>query len=750
MCREEWQARGRVPLIGRLFLAVAAGLLLGTGAAFWWVVAASGILSLAALPRRDLGLVCLGAVLAAAALLGRASGRADHACAKDLVARGSATVRLSEKIVAGGSARGMALGPRCRLTVRVSGNGPASPLGSLLRVEGDISRRGELLLISRASWVLLQRPGPLARLRSWANERIDGLYKAQAPLARALLVADEQAIAPEVRSRFADAGMVHMLSVSGLHVAVLGEATVLLLLALRVPVRAGRRVALILILGFVLMVGAPAPAVRAAVMYTLAVLALELQRPTSPWAILAASGLVPLFDPRAVHAIGFQLTIAGMAGLIASAALAERLGLSEGRGFCARAARQLLATCVASIATAPIVSWHFGRLSLVAPVTNLVAAPLLGVAQPALFLSVATPLAPLAQVLADGAAALLAAIDRIAAIAASLPGAALEFQPSAVPALLSGAAAVAFLVACSSHFWVRPLALAMALAALSIWWPFFPARGGFEVHMLDVGQGDAVALRTPRGRWILVDAGRSWGGGDAGQRVVVPYLRQKGGQVALLVLSHPHADHIGGAASVLSVFRVGAILDAGFVASSDAYLELLLAARARGIPWRQARSGDTLYVDGVRLVVLAPDDSVLAAASGANEASLVLMAEYGAARVLLAGDAEAAEELLLLNRFSGQLAAQVLKVGHHGSRTSSSASFLAAVQPSVALISVGAHNLYGHPSPEVLQSLTSAGAQVLRSDWDGHTVVALAGERLQVRTQDARFAVPLRQPQRAR
>ena len=732
-----------MPLIGTLFLAVAAGLLLGTGAAFLWAAIASLLLAVAAWWRRDARLAALSSVVVVAALLGRATRAADRACAKKMAAVGFATVELSEDLGAGGSARGKAVERGCAVRVRLSGNGPASPAGSLLRVRGRIARRGELLVISQAEWIPLKPPAMRARLRGAAGRRIDALYGEHAPLARALLLADEHDIEPEVRSRYADAGIVHMLSVSGLHVAVLAEATLLLLLGFRAPVRVARWTAVFVIAFFVLFVGAPAPAVRAATMYGLGVLALQLQRPTSPWAILATGGLLPLSNPRTAGEIGFQLTIAGMAGLTASGALSEKLGLDRRQSAWARLVRQLLATSVASLATAPIVAWYFGRVSLVAPLTNLVAAPLFGVAQPALFLSLLLPMNAGARLVADGTSALLSAIDRVAVAGAVLPGAAVAIQPSPLTVLLAGAATAAFLVACTNHFWARPLAWGMTLAAVGIWWPLLPLPRRFEVHMIDVGQGDAIALRTPKGRWILVDAGGGWRTGDAGQRTVVPYLRRRGGELALLVLSHPHADHIGGAASVLAAYDVGQVLDAGFVEPSETYMRTLMAARSRRVRWRQARAGDTLYLDGLRLSVLAPDDSQLASAAGANQASLVLSVEHGAVGVLLAGDAEAGQEATLVRRFGNHLGAQLLKVGHHGSRTSSTDDFLAAVRPLVALVSVGAHNLYGHPSGDVLRGLAAVGAQVLRSDIDGSTVVVLRRGAVEVRTQDTRFRLPL-------
>jgi competence protein ComEC len=476
-------------------------------------------------------------------------------------------------------------------------------------------------------------------------------------------------------------------------------------------------------------------------MYGAMVTARRLQRPTSAWALLALGASLPLVDPRVVRDIGYQLSVVGMAGLIASGMLVRRLPLDRLPEWSSRLAREITATIVASAVTAPIVAWHFERVSLAAPFTNLAAAPFFGLAQPALFLSlVLAPIRPLATLVADGTGVLLAGIDRVATIGAGIPWAAIDVLPSAITAFAVAAAAAGFLVACASRYWAAPLSISVAAVAAAIWWPLVrPASRTFEVHLLDVGQGDAIALRTPGARWIVMDAGDAWRGGDAGQRVVVPYLRRRGGDVAAVILSHPHADHVGGAPSLLQRLRVGEVLDAGFVQGGDAYHATLTRARARRVPWRTVRAGDVLEIDGVHLTILAPDAASVASAADANEASVVVMAEYAGIRVLLTGDAEAEEEDRLQRRFPDGLRAHILKVGHHGSATSSREGFLDAVQPRVALVSVGAGNRYGHPSERVLQALRARGAQVMRTDHDGTVVLTTNGRTLELITGDERW-----------
>jgi competence protein ComEC len=386
---------------------------------------------------------------------------------------------------------------------------------------------------------------------------------------------------------------------------------------------------------------------------------------------------------------------------------------------------------VATVVSLPLVAWTFGRVSVVAPLTNLAAAPIMAVAQPMLFLALVLGWAPAAARFVAGAAhPLLVAFDAVAAAGAAAPYATLDVAPTLAAALLGAAAIAAFVTACVSRHPGRAAVAGVALLAGLAWLPALPGGGGdAELHVIDVGQGDAIAFRTARGRWILVDAGRTWRGGDAGRTTVVPYLRRRGGELLAFVLTHPHADHVGGAATVVRALRPRDYYDAAFAGGGDAYRASLLAAR-RSVRWRRVHPGDSLNVDGAIVTFLAPDSAWTTSLADPNEASTVVLIRVGAVRFLLTGDAERGEEAWLVNRAGENLRADVLKVAHHGSATSTTPEFLAAVRPRVALISVGAANLYGHPDPGTMRALAASGAQVLRTDRLGSIILRTNGQRL--------------------
>lgn len=596
---------------------------------------------------------------------------------------------------------------------------------------GGLSAARPAVSIGRAKAADSSSVLDVARLR--ASRSIERIFGRDAPMAKALLIADQHDIPPDVRDRYARAGMVHMLSISGLHVAIIAGAVALLLQMVRLPRKAATILSVLVTAVYVAIIGAPAAALRSAAMLTMVAASRSFQRPTSPWASLAVGALIPLVIPRTVLDLGYQLSVVGIAGLIASGTLAKRLIDPNIDGWRRKISRELLTSVVATILTAPLIAWYFGRLSLIAPIANLVAGPVISLLQPTLFLALVTAPIPAAGFFFAAAShPLLIAFDAIASTAASIPGASIDVVPSLTTVLAGGVAVVAMLVAAMSRYPARPCMVAAGSLCLVVWSPVVhpPYGGGVELHVLDVGQGDAILVRTDRGRWIVFDAGRIWRGGDAGRSTIIPYIMQRGGTVASFVLSHAHADHVGGASSVMKSLHPDTFWDSAFPQGSGVYDDALHAARVAGVSWRRVHAGDSLTFDGVGIRFLAPDSAWTSSLSDPNSASTIALVEYGSSRFLLVGDAEGPEEDWLLDHAREDLHADVLKVGHHGSSTSSSDRFLAAVNPSLALISVGAGNLYGHPSMDVIAALGRVGARVLRTDRVGTIVVHTDGKHI--------------------
>ncbi len=417
-------------------------------------------------------------------------------------------------------------------------------------------------------------------------------------------------------------------------------------------------------------------------------------------------------DPRRIASPGFQLSFAGAAGLAAgTSGLEARLKRWAPR-LPAGVASAVAAGVAATLATLPVVAWHFERVSLVGIPATLVASPLVALTLPGALASLlADAVHPAAgRFLAGGVDLGLVALEAMTRLFAAPPWASLWVPRSWIPLAAGGAALTALLVRAPAirartRRWVAALGAAAAITA----WPALlalQARGTLEVLAIDVGQGDAIALRTPGGRWILVDAGPPRPG-DPGGAPVVRELRRRGvHRLELLVLTHPDLDHVGGAEAVLSSFEVGAVLEPSRPTGKDAYVSLLGAAAARGVPWKRAEAGQRFALDGVTLEVLSPpgpDAPRAEDATESNAVSVVLAVRYGALDALLTGDAPKSVERRVAAAVGSTL--EILKVGHHGSATSTDTILLAKAHPRVALVSVGKGNRFGHPAPGVLAAL---------------------------------------------
>jgi len=536
----------------------------------------------------------------------------------------------------------------------------------------------------------------------------------------AMLLGDRLLLSEDTNALLRDAGLIHILSISGLHTAI----TVVLILAMLQRAGLGARGLLFAggasLLAFSTFVGHGASVWRACAGLGVGLLARVFGRDVDRLAALAlaAAGLVAAVPPLAYNA-GFLLSVAATAGLISA-----RPHVAGGARTPSAVARSLAVSAGAYLATAPLLALQFGRLAPSALVANLVAAPLCaaclaGGAATVLLVSV-----PLAGGIAAGfARAAVGALLFVSRGAAALPGGHLRVAPPP-PALVL--AYVALLVAwgirneARSKNGRRAIRLLFLLTALALHLgPPPPGRGPARAEVLDVGQGLAVVLRGEDGRFLLVDAGPSGRGRfDAGDRLVVPALTARGcRRIDVFALSHDHDDHAGGAHAVLRDLEVGELW-VGVGSERDPLTVSVTAdAVARGIAVRRLRRGDASFRAGFEISVLHP--GVEDRGRSLNDRCLALRAlTPDGASILLPGDLEAAGESALLaaaaNPRSGALVAS-----HHGADGSNTPAFLAQTAPGFVLVSAGQGNRFGHPGRAALARFDAAAAKVLRTDADG-------------------------------
>jgi len=246
-----------------------------------------------------------------------------------------------------------------------------------------------------------------------------------------------------------------------------------------------------------------------------------------------------------------------------------------------------------------------------------------------------------------------------------------------------------------------------------------------KIHFIDIGQGDSSLIITPNKKTILIDTGTK-----SSSNILIEYLKRQGvDTIDVLVSTHPHSDHIGGAVDIMDNFKVNQVLDSGFVHTSKTYENYLEKIDEKDIPFSVVKSGDTFNLDGLNVKILNP----LEPKEDANNSSIVMRVEYGDFSCLFTGDIEEKSEIEIINN-NHFIQSVVLKVAHHGSDTSSSQIFLEKVMPDVSIIEVGKDNPYGHPSKRVLDRLNIIKTEVFRTDLDGTIIIKSDGVNYSVST----------------
>jgi competence protein ComEC len=756
-------ALGAAAWAGGLLAALATGDPPAAASAAAVAVAAAGMLALRTSGARRLAIVAAAVVLLAVALVGvlrehrvSASPVATLAASRAAVAV-TGMVADDPRVVSGR----FGVTVMVRLTVRRVETRTAAirlsapvlalgeedwrrlPLGATIHVEGRLAPAdgpGEsAVLTPRGPVVVEQLPGLWWRgagsVRAAIRASVADRPVEQRSLVPALVDGDDAEVPDSLAQDFRTTGLTHLLAVSGTNLTLL--VGFLLLLARWCGVR-GRwlyAVGVLGIVGFVLLARTEPSVVRAAAMGAVGLLAMGANGRQRGLRGLGAAVLgLMLLDPSLAVSWGFALSVVATAGILV---LGPPWRDALARWLPRWAAEAIAVPTAAQLACTPLVAALSGQVSLAAVGANLLAEPAVG---PATVLGLAGGLLGLVWAPAGTLAGTLASwcvawIVLVARSGAALPAAAVDWGTGAgALALLTLATAA---VALLGPRLVRHRALGAGCclvlvvgATVRLPTPGWPPSGWVLV-VCDVGQGDALALRTGPGSAIVVDAGPD----------PTPVRRCLDGlgirSVPLLVLTHFHADHVDGIAGVLSGRRVGAIETTRLADPPYGVEEVARAASGAGVTMSTAAYGSTRRIGGVSLQVLwpLPDSPTEGPGDGstANEASVVLLVESAGLRLLLTGDVEPEGQEVLARQLTG-LHVDVLKIPHHGSRYQDEA-WLLSLDPAVAVASVGADNDYGHPSRSTLEPLVKAGTDVYRTDRDGAVAVIVDSGRARVVTR---------------
>lgn len=636
---------------------------------------------------------------------------------------------------------------RGRLAPFDESRNPGEPSERAMEFERGLDGRLEaasILAVTPASSLDARTWLPTAH--AWAHAQLaQRLGEPAASVLAGELWGERGTLPPDLRAEFQQTGTVHILVTAGLHLTACCALCVALLSLLALPRWLTCALAIACTWAFVWWSGAQLPAVRAASMATAVLAARACGRATLSWNALAIAAMVMVFArPQSVDTASFALSFSCVGAIFAWAAPLERW-IEPVAALPHRVREALVLTVATQIGTWPLTAAVFLQFAPYAVFANLAVVPCvaltmaLGIAQLAFAWC-----DPLARAFANLNSWPLAWVLGVVHTLAAAPDAAIAMTPA--PAWCIALYDLAIVAAPWLIFRQRRATVAGAIVVLATCLVLWPPRANdsrLRITVLDVGQADSIVIETPAGHAFLIDGGGrlergGLQGSDStaemvGERIVVPFLLRHGiHALDAVILSHPHGDHAGGCRPVLEKIRVAEIADSGQVYGGHAYHDCLDRAVADHVPIVHPRAGDVWHTDdGITLTFIGPMLPFISGKNAINDNSIAFILQYRQFRTLFTGDAgSAAEQRFLAEGID--LHADVLKVGHHGSAYSSSPEFITAVNPRYAIISVGRHNLFGHPALSTIATLKSSRATVYRTDENGAVAVNSSGASEQV------------------
>ncbi|MHB8055172.1 MAG: DNA internalization-related competence protein ComEC/Rec2 [Candidatus Aminicenantales bacterium] len=588
-------------------------------------------------------------------------------------------------------------------------------------------------------WISMVRRACLRRIeRAFAAPASPGGISPEGAIFEALILGECSRMDADTTLALQKTGLYHLFAISGAHIALVSALLFFLFRLIRIPERPAYLLLLVLLVFYGFLVEGRASVVRAVIMAAAFIIGKLLWKDVHLLNTIALSAFVILYvRPFQLFDAGFQLTFAATVGLILFFP-----GIKSVLPKLPFKITELLALSIAAqIAVAPIIAITFHRMIFSGLILNLIGIPLVTVVMAAGY--VFLPAVFLFPFLAGPAAAVLAFLLRLFLASTGLLDG-LPFLSYRVPTppgpVVFAYYAFLLLLLLPRRFILPRRIAALGFAAAFVvlaTYPFSPAVKDLTVTVIDVGQGEAILVEFPGTSKMLVDGGGlPTGSFDIGENVVSPFLWSKGiKKIDRLVLTHPHPDHLNGLAAVARNFRIGEFWE-GTAAPGDPRYLSLQKELAETVSRRRIDRGFNRVIGGVNLAVIAP----LAPTDEGppdNDSSIVLKLSYGSTAFLLTGDiSRKIEEEILAAGID--VRAQVLKAAHHGSDSSSSEAFLAAVRPEYIVISAGRDNRSRLPHPDTLARFVRSGARILRTDLEGAVEFRSDGDRLSVRTSRRR------------
>lgn len=577
--------------------------------------------------------------------------------------------------------------------------------------------------------------------------------KNEANLLSGILIGDKEGIEKEVQENFRDSNLSHMLAVSGAHVSYVILGITYVLKKVKVNKLWSNMITIVTLCCFIFLTGASSSVIRACIMAIYIIIGHMMHRKTKLISSVSLSLLIILIlNPYKLFDIGLQLSYGGTIGIILfSGVLAKKAKLNNLlEGFVNKLkyrVKQLIVVCVsANLIIFPIIAAHYSTMCLTFVISNICAGPILGVIIILGFITIfvsfvsidiAKPFTLILNIF-------IQILMYITKICSSLPFSKLYIKTPSLSQIIIYYMILIFiyyickirkkkrrlihrkLLRTVQNKKVQKLFIIVIILIFTSMQILKCLPSDLTIYFIDVGQGDSTLIVTPNHKTILID-----GGGtefesdfDIGKQTLLPEILGQGiTKIDYLLISHFDSDHATGVAQILGKIDVSSIILTRQLEENDIYRHILSIAKEKKIKLIYVKEGDVLKIGGIKISIIHPENKLMIN-NPMNNNSIVCKVEYNSFSMLLTGDIEMeAEELILRKNIN--LKADVLKVAHHGSKTSTTGEFLKAINPKVALIGVGKNNNFGHPSNEVIQRLKENGTRIYRTDENGEISITV-------------------------
>ncbi len=578
----------------------------------------------------------------------------------------------------------------------------------------------------------------LVPLRNFIRSKIEAnIPDPAAAVVKALILGERQDVDRGIMKQFQKTGIVHVLAVSGLHVGFILMLFLLVFGLLGFSHNKRNAASLLFLFLFIALIDFKAPVLRAGIMAALYFAGQFLERKTNSLNIIGTAGLLILIvAPQQLLQPGFQFSFAAAGSILYAYPKFRSLALFKTKQpFINKWIMQpFLVSLAAVLGTVPLTWWYYGALQTGAVLVNVLLIPLIGgfvvlsfifILVSGIGIGIGGGLGWILYYYFEVILKLNAFFTRLPFIQVAVP------KPSILSIVL-----LIILLLLLFNLKKKNIFPALLLVAV-LFYLNTRAPSRLRITFVNVGQGDGAVVQFPNGKVLVVDGGDRKFALDSGTRYLIPLLHYYGiKRINYLLSTHPHSDHFGGLISILDKFPADTVVVSRYPGKSKLYKKFLGTTRQKGVPIAYKKRGQQLFIGNeYRIYVLHPFGSYLNAktfsGNEVNNSSLVLKICYGNCSFLLTGDLEQNAEGRLLN-YTSFLKSDVLKVGHHGSKTSSSGAFLKLIKPRYSVVSVGRHNKFFHPSRKTMRRLRRYGARPLRTDHFGALVFECDGEEVQL------------------